>query len=201
MFWLLFEIGRHAVEGLRRRFADVVDAVLDDVALLLGEDAAQLEGAELPDRLYAEVVRGDGRTDEARPRDLEGDVADLDPPQHLVFQALVPDLEVVVGIELALAVEVDVQVQAAPHDARRADRVLRHGADRGESRVAARERQLLLERRALEVLKPVGAELEAQPELHPDLGAERPSDRSQGGRGRGGRGRRGEGTLLGPDRG
>src|SRR2546430_6133926 len=106
-------------------------------------------------------------------RSLKRDVPALAPPQRLVFEAFVPDLEVVVRVELALAVEVDVQVQAPSDDAARADRVLRHRTDRGESRLATRQRQLLLERRALEVLELVAAELEAQPQVHPDLRAER----------------------------
>ena len=169
----VIEIPRHAVERLRRGLAHGVHAIFDHVALLLGEDTAQLEGPELPDRLHAEVVRRNARADEARRRHLKRDVADLDPPQRLVFEAFVPDLEVVVRVELALAVEVDVQVQAPSDDAARADRVLRHRTDRGESRLATRQRQLLLERRALEVLELVAAELEAQPQVHPDLRAER----------------------------
>src|SRR2546425_5360928 len=38
-----------------------------------------------------------------------------DPSQDFVFQALVPDLQVVVRVELALAVEVDVYVRSEEH--------------------------------------------------------------------------------------
>src|SRR5438034_749153 len=178
----VIEIPRHAVERLRRGLAHGVHAIFDHVALLLGEDTAQLEGPELPDRLHAEVVRRNARADEARRRHLKRDVADLDPPQRLVFEAFVPDLEVVVRVELALAVEVDVQVQAPSDDAARADRVLRHRTDRGESRLATRQRQLLLERRALEVLELVAAELEAQGRRRADQGKDEA--------------RRGDGVLL-----
>src|SRR5439155_296899 len=169
------------VDGLGRDVADGVDPVRHDVPLLLRVDASQLERAELGDRLHAEVVRGDGRADEARARRLERDVPGLHPAQRLVLQPFVPHLEVVVRVEFALAVEVDVQVQALSHDASRADRVLGVGADRGEARGAAGQGLLQVDRAAVEIAKLVGLELEAHVELHADVG-ERPGE---GGRRRG----------------
>src|SRR2546425_13178181 len=62
-----------------------------------------------------------------------------DPSQDFVFQALVPDLQVVVRVELALAVEVDVHVQSLSHDSRRAHGVLGHRTDGREARLARSE--------------------------------------------------------------
>ena len=182
---LVVQVARHAIERLRGGRAHVVHAVLDDVALLLGVNAAQLEIAELRHRLDAEVVRGDRRADEARARCPKGDVAGFDALQDVVLEAFVPDPEIVVGVELALAVEIDVDVQPLPHHAGGADRVLRHGADGGEADPAPRDRLLLLDRRALQVLKPVRLELEAHVELHAQIrGRAEEAHRAVGGEGR-----------------
>src|SRR2546425_11155325 len=139
----------------------------------MGDCPAMTGASELRRGQLPEVFRESARQGDAGWRYVNDAVTIHNPPQRLVFEAFVPDLEVVVRVELALAVEVDVQVQAPSDDAARADRVLRHRTDRGESRLATRQRQLLLERRALEVLELVAAELEAQPQVHPDLRAER----------------------------
>jgi len=109
----IVEIARLAIDRLAGDVADTVEPVLHDIALLLRHDAAELQRAELGDRLHAEVVGGNGRGDEPRRRRLERHVARFHPSQDFVLQALVPDVEVVVGVELALAVEVDVDVAAA----------------------------------------------------------------------------------------
>ena len=182
---LVVQVARHAIERLGGGRAHVVHAVLDDVALLLGVNAAQLEIAELRHRLDAEVVRGDRRADEARARCPKGDVAGFDALQDVVLEAFVPDPQIVVRVELALAVEVDVDVQALPHDARSADRVLRHGTDGGEADPATRDRLLLLDRRTLQVLEPVRLELEPHVELHAQIrGRAQEAHRAVGGEGR-----------------
>ena len=167
---LVVQVPRLAVQGLARDLADRVEPVFHHVALLLGEDAPQLDGPDLRDRLDAEVVGGNGGADEAGRRRLEGDVARLDPPQDFARQPFVPHLEIVVGVELPLAVEVDVDVEPLAYDAGGTDRVLWIGSDRGKAGVAAREGELLLGHRAAQVAELVGLELEADVELHAQVG-------------------------------
>src|SRR5207253_9247185 len=102
----------------------IVAAIVGDVPPLLGVDPGQLERAELRRRLHAEVVRGDGRGDEAGGGSAEGDVPGLDALQDVVLESLIPDLQVVVGVELPAAVEIHVHVQPLAHDAGGAHRVL-----------------------------------------------------------------------------
>ncbi len=198
---LVVQVTGLAVDRLARGLADSVEAVLHDVALLLREDTAELDRPDLRDRLDAKVVRRDRGADEARRGRLEGDVTGLDAPQHLVLQTLVPHLQIVVGVELALTVEVDIDVQPPPHDTGRADRVLRIGTDRRESRGAPRQCELPVLRRAAQVAKLIGLELEAHVELHAEVGvgAEQPAlARGLERRRRGGGGRR---RRLGDGRG
>jgi len=91
---------------LARHVTDRIEPVLHHVALLLRHDAAYFQGAELGDRLYAEVVGRHRRGDEARGRRLKGHVARFHAGAGFRLQSLVPHVEVVVGVELALAVEV-----------------------------------------------------------------------------------------------
>ena len=201
---LVVEVPLDAIQRLARRLADRVHAILDEITLLLRVDAAHLHRPELRDGLHAEVVGRDRGADEPRAGDGEGHVPRLDAAQDLVLEPLVPDLEVVVGVEFALAVEVDVHVQALPDHAERANGVLRVRRDRGEARGAPRNRLLPLEHAAAQVAELVGLELEPQVQLHPDVGVlpERIAapggleharqDRGTG-RGGGGRGRRGTG--------
>ena len=155
------QVARDAINRLGRRRAHIVDTILDDVPPLLGVDPGQLERAELRRRLHAEVVRGDGRGDEAGGRSAEGDVPGLDALQDVVLESLIPDLQVVVGVELPAAVEIHVHVQPLAHDAAGAHRVLRHGTDRRESSPASRDRLLPVDRRARQIAEPVRLELEA----------------------------------------
>ena len=55
-----------------------------------------------------EVVGRDGRGDEAGLGRLEGDGSDFDPPDDLVFESLVVDLDVVVGAEIPFGVIIHV---------------------------------------------------------------------------------------------
>src|SRR5438067_6369954 len=64
------------------------------------------------------------------------------PPRSTLFPYTTLFRSIVVGVELALAVEVDVDMQPPPHDPRRAHGVLRHRADGREPRLAAGERLL-----------------------------------------------------------
>ncbi len=181
----IVEIARFAVERLAGDVADAVEAVFDDVALLLRQDAAQLERADLRDCLDAEIVRRNLRRDEPRRRRLERHVARFDAAQHLVFKSLVPDVEIVVGVELALAVEVHVDVQPLADDAGAANRVLRVRRYCRESRIAPGQRELDLLRRASQVAELIRLELQPQVELHAELGVRGGGE----GRRRGGGGR------------
>src|SRR3989441_12943591 len=87
---LVVEVSRLAIEWLARDVADAVEPVLHDVALLLRDDAAELDRPDLCDRLHAEVVGGNRGGDEARRRRPEGPRAGLPTPQEPVFQALLP---------------------------------------------------------------------------------------------------------------
>src|SRR5947207_14426131 len=159
---------RDRAAGSSRRHR--VEPVLHDVAFLLRDDAAELQGTDLGDRLHTEIVRRDRRRDEARRRRLERHIARFDAAQDLVLQPFVPDVQVVVGIELPLAVKIHVDVQPLADDAPRADRILRIRRDRRESGVASRQRRLLLLRRAAQVAELVRLELEPQIEVHAELG-------------------------------
>ena len=79
-------------------------------------------------------------------------------------------MQVVIRVELPLAVEVDVDVQALSHNAGGANRILRIRADRRESGAAARDRELPFLRRAPEIAELIGFQLEAQVELHREIG-------------------------------
>ena len=79
-------------------------------------------------------------------------------------------MEVVIRVELPLAIEVDVDVQALPDDAGGANRVLRIRTDHRESGAAARDRELPFLRRAPEIAELIGFQLEAQVELHREVG-------------------------------
>ncbi len=166
---LVIEVAGLAIDRLAGDVADAVEPVFHHVALLLRQDAAELQRPQLGDRLHAEIVGGDRGGDEPRRRRLERHVAGLDSPQDFVLQALVPDVEVVVGVELALAVEVDVDVQPLPHDTGGADRVLRIGTDRGKAAAASRQRKLPLLRRAAQIAELIHFQLEAQVELHAEI--------------------------------
>ena len=61
-------------------------------------------------------------------------------------------------------------MQPLPHDAHGTDGVLGARRDRGEARGAPGDRLLALEDVALQVAELVGLELEAQVELHADIG-------------------------------
>ena len=152
----VIEVARLAIQRLARDVADAVEQVLDDVALLLREVAAELQRTSLGDGLHAEVVGGNRGGDETRRGRLKGDVARLHAPQEFVLQPLVPDVQVVVGVELALAVEVHVHVQPLPHDPGGANRVLRIGRDRRKPGAAPGQRELLLLRRATQIAELVG---------------------------------------------
>ena len=80
-----------------------------EVALLLGPHPVELDGPHLPRRQEPEVPRRDAFGEEPRGGQVERDVAELDAPQHVVRSALVEDVDVVGGRELAGLVEVDVQ--------------------------------------------------------------------------------------------
>ena len=166
---LVIEIPSLAIERLARHVAHRVEPILHDVALLLRDDPTELERTDLRDRLHTEIVRGDRRRDEARRRRLERHVARFDPAQDLVLQPLVPDVQVVVGVELPLAVEIHVDMQPLADDAARADRILRIRRDRRESGVASRERRLLLLRGAAQVAELVRLELQPKIQVHPKL--------------------------------
>src|SRR6266576_1610448 len=101
---------------------------------------------------------------------LERHIARFDAAQDLVLQPFVPDVQVVVGIELPLAVKIHIDVQPLADDAPRADRILRIRRDRRESGVASRQRRLLLLGRAAQVAELVRLELEPQIEVHAELG-------------------------------
>ncbi len=79
-------------------------------------------------------------------------------------------MQVVIGVELPLAVEVDVDMEALSHDAGGANRILRIRADHRESGAAARDRELPFLRRAPEIAELVGLQLEAEIELHREIG-------------------------------
>jgi hypothetical protein len=105
------------LDRLQRAVADGEDAVADDVPLLLRGDRAEAHRSELADRLESVVPARDPARDEARGRELEGDVADLEALEDLVLASLVPDGDVVGGIELALRVVVHIDVDAVGDDA------------------------------------------------------------------------------------
>jgi len=66
--------------------------------------------------------------------------------------------------------EIHVDVQPLSHDARGADCVLRVGTDRGEAGGAAGDGELPLVGRAAQVAELIGFELEADVELHAEVG-------------------------------
>src|SRR2546422_4192155 len=118
---------------------------------------------------------------------MERQVPGFDAPQDLVLQALIPDVKVVVGVELPLAVEIHVDMQPLADDPGGTDGILRIGRDRRESGAAAGERALLLLRRAPQVAELILLELEPQIQIHAEFCCRR-----WGGEGRrgGGGGRR-----------
>ncbi len=79
-------------------------------------------------------------------------------------------MEIVIRVELPLAVEVDVDVQALADDAGRANGILRVRADRRESGAAPGDRELPFLRRAPKIAELIGFQLEAQVELHCQIG-------------------------------
>ena len=168
--YFVVEIAQLVIERLAGDLADGIEPVLHHVALLLRVDTAQLERTDLPDHLNAEIVGGNGGGDEAAGGRLERNVAGLDAAQHFVLEALVPHLQVVVGVEFALAVEVHVDVQSLPDDARGDDLILRIGRDRRETGTATREREQAFGGGTTEIGKLVGFELQPQVEAHPQVG-------------------------------
>ena len=141
---LVIEVSRLSIERLAGYGADRIEAILDDVAFLLGQDAAELDGTELRDRLDAEVVGGNRRGNESRRRRRERDVPGFHPPQDFVFQTFVPHVQVVVCVEFPLAVEVDIDVQTLADDTAGTYRILRIRTDCRKSAAATRDRELTL---------------------------------------------------------
>ena len=105
-----------AVNGGKGSVSDGEDAILDDVALLLGDDAADSCGAESRDGLQAVIAARDTGGDEVGDRWLERDVAELDALEQLVLLPFVVDRDVVRAVEFTLGVVVDVDVNAVGDD-------------------------------------------------------------------------------------
>ena len=117
-------------------------------------------------RVYPEVVGGYGSGDEPGLGRLESDGADLDPPDDLVFQSLVVNLNVVVGGEVPLGIVVDVHMHPAADGATGAQVHLVIEPRRLEAATAAGIRIEQQGGTAALVAKAVGSELE------PDLAVE-----------------------------
>ena len=100
---------------------DVEDALGDGAALLGRHQRLELHRPQLEDAVHAEIGPRHRGGEEARRRRPEGHRAHLDALHHLVGQAFVVDLDVVVGGEVAVGVVVDVDVHPLADGAAGAD--------------------------------------------------------------------------------
>jgi hypothetical protein len=97
--------------------SDGVNPVRHLASLLSSGQRLKLNWTDFKTRVDTEVVRGNRRSYETRLWRLEGDRTYLDPPDYLVFQPLVVDLNVVVSTEVSLGIVVDINVHPAPYGA------------------------------------------------------------------------------------
>jgi hypothetical protein len=80
------------------------------ITALLSPDGLEVHRTHLPLGLKAEVTCGDALREEARAREIEGHVADLESPQHIVFAAFIEEVDPVGGVELPRLVEVHIDL-------------------------------------------------------------------------------------------
>jgi hypothetical protein len=130
----------------------------------------ELEWADLELRIHPEIVSGNGRSDEPGGRGLEGYCSHLDPPDNLVLESLVIDLNVVVGGEVPLRVVINSKMDSladnppAPH----VDLVVQ--SRRLEPTPAAGVRVQKQGWTAALVPKPVGTQLQSYLAIHGQVG-------------------------------
>jgi len=101
---------------LGRGLPDRIGPLGDLAPLLRGGQGLELDRAHLEGGVDAEVAGGDRGRDEARGGRLEHHRAHVHPPDDLVLQSLVVDLDVVVGREVPLGIQVHVDVDPAPEE-------------------------------------------------------------------------------------
>ena len=90
--------------------ADREHPLCDGTPLLRRKERLELHRPDLEEAVDAEVGAGHCRREEARRRRPERHRTDLDPPDDLVAQAFVVDLDVVVGVEVTVGVVIDEDV-------------------------------------------------------------------------------------------
>ena len=105
-----------AVDRLQRTIADGKNPIAHDVPFLLRENRLEPHRAELGNSLNAVIAARDSSGDVARGRRLERYVADLEPLDELTSLSLVIDRDVVGGVELALGVVIEIDVNPVCHN-------------------------------------------------------------------------------------
>ena len=107
------QVAQLPILGLAGGLANGVAPLGDLASLLCGGQSLELERSDLEPRIHSEVVGRYCSGDEPGLRRLERDGADLYPPDDLVFQSLVVNLNVVIGGEVSLGIVVDIDMHPA----------------------------------------------------------------------------------------
>ena len=105
-----------AIDCLQGTIPDGEDAIPDNVSFLLRKDRLESHRADFSDRLDSVIAAGDAGGDVTRGGRLKRHVADLEPLQELASLPLVVNGNVVRGVELALRVVIEIDVNPLGDD-------------------------------------------------------------------------------------